>query len=96
MSENDQEHADRFATEIHYEIAKELIRHGADPNYQDDLGDSALLYAGLHRSIECIELLLKSGAKVNVKDREGRTVLYYAQREGHQDVVEYLRAKGGE
>ena len=47
------------------EEVKLLLENGADPDIQDDMGDTALTWAAVNGNIEIAELLLKYGADVN-------------------------------
>ena len=55
-----------------------LLDAGADPNWRDDDGRTALMYECSLASIARIEMLLRYGANVHIKDKDGRTPLHYA------------------
>jgi ankyrin repeat protein len=42
-----------------------------------------------------VELLLANGAAINARDDFGWTPLHYAMRNGHKDVADLLRRRGG-
>jgi ankyrin repeat protein len=67
----------------------ELIREGADVNYQGEQDqETALMNASEQGDIEIMKVLLENGANVNLKSHSGNTALNYA--------VEPLRTmKGG-
>lgn len=46
-----------------------------NPNIQDAVGTTALLYAVTQRDIEFIKLLLAAGADVNVANQQGTRLL---------------------
>jgi ankyrin repeat protein len=71
----------RAIDEGYLDVARNLIDHGADVNYSDDLGDTALGTAVFSGSIEMVALLVAKGSKVNFKDRSGYTARHYAERE---------------
>jgi hypothetical protein len=48
------------------EIAEILLKHGADPSYNDDNGGSVLFDAGLLHNTEIMELLLSNGGNPNI------------------------------
>ena len=56
------------------EAAEALLAHGADPNFQDNKGRTALMYAVLVSS-EMVMTLLAGGADPNIQDNNGRTAL---------------------
>ena len=53
---------------------KILLKGGAIVNYQDDIGDSALLLAVRQGSSQCVDLLVKAGANVNITNRFRRHI----------------------
>lgn len=55
-----------------FRLAKLLLNNGADPNFKDLNGNSALHLAVLSNHIEMVTLLLKSGASVKNEDNNGR------------------------
>ncbi|MBQ7577484.1 MAG: ankyrin repeat domain-containing protein [Synergistaceae bacterium] len=59
------------------DAAEVLIQHGANPNFQDYNGRTALMYAVLVSS-EMVETLLNNGADPNIQDMIGRTPLIMA------------------
>lgn len=58
------------------EIVKELLEKGADPNFQDNEGYTALM-KGLAKE-EVVKLLLEKGADPNSKTNYGGTALIVA------------------
>ena len=60
----------------HPEIAKFVIKAGADLNLQDEVGDTALMYASNAGSTEMVKILLKAGADPNIPDKDGNTPLH--------------------
>lgn len=53
------------------DVAKKLIDYGADPNIQDDKGNTPLHLAYLRHDNEEIALLLAHGANSDIKNKEG-------------------------
>ncbi|KAH9976584.1 ankyrin repeat-containing domain protein, partial [Lactifluus volemus] len=49
------------------------LKHGANPNTQDDVGLTPLHWAVLCGNKVCIRRLFEKGAEIHVKDNEGRT-----------------------
>jgi len=74
----------------HPEIAKFLIKAGADLNLQDEVGDTALMYASNAGSTEMVKLLLKRGADPNILNRDKNNALHFASLYGHLDIVKIL------
>ena len=52
---------------------KFLVKHNADLNAQDNLGNSALHYAAKSGHVEIVAALLKKGAKTNIKNKKKLT-----------------------
>lgn len=71
-----------------------LIGRGADLNYQDNQGRTALMAAAENGRLEIVKLLISKNPQVNTKDKEGKTALILALQNGHLDVIEAL-VKGG-
>jgi ankyrin repeat protein len=63
-----------FDPEITFEEAEELIKHGADVNFQNKYGETSLFYI---EDIKILKLFIQHGADVNAKDTEGFTYLFY-------------------
>jgi ankyrin repeat protein len=55
-----------------------LIDAGADVNYQDENGYTALMYSIFEDNIVMLKTLIKNGADVNYEDYCGRTALMMA------------------
>ncbi len=74
----------------HTDIAKALIKAGADVNVKDNDERTALMMAGSARHLEVVEALIEAGADVNVKDRYGLTALDYAKANKYPEIVTIL------
>ena len=74
----------------HPEIAKFLIKAGADLNLQDEVGDTALMYASNAGSTDMVKLLLKGGADINILNGAKNNALHFASLYGHLDIVKIL------
>lgn len=68
-------------------MVKLLLAHNANPNIQDNVGQTALMFSS---DADRAKLLLKRGANPNLKDNEGRTMLIRAAMAGHADIVQFL------
>ena len=71
------------------EVARFLIRQGADVNAKDSMEDTPFLYAGAEGRSEILKLTLP---RANLKDtnRYGGTALIPAAHHGHVDAVKVL------
>jgi len=65
----------------HYNIVKQLIDVGADPNLGDNDGKTALIHAVLSGNKEIVEYLLDNNADITLEDDEGIDAITYAQGE---------------
>jgi ankyrin repeat protein len=65
------------------DVARVLLEHGANPNWRDDIGNTALHRVITSRIVvdpaKFIQLLLDSGADSSLRNREGRTPLDEAE-----------------
>ena len=75
-----------------------LLRHGADPNLSDRLGNTALHLAACTNHIGVVTLLLRAGTDVSQIDNNGRTPMQLAQsklkmlqRRKNQGAVEMVK-----
>ena len=82
----------------HKDIARLLLRHGADPNIICAGGFTPFQIACLYGSTAIVQMLLHAGAgmDVDVKDTEGeglgQTPYYLAELGGHREVMSVLAA----
>merc|ERR1719228_912206 len=69
-----------FASSKGYsEVVEILLRHGADPNQKDQLGNTALHLAACTNHVPVVTLLLRAGTDITTLDNNGRTPLHLAQ-----------------
>jgi uncharacterized protein len=71
-------------------VALALLEAGADPNAEDDLQDSAFLYAGAEGYDEILRATLRHGANVKSTNRFGGTALIPASEHGYTSTVRIL------
>ena len=72
------------------DIIKYLIEQGVNINSDNDR-DYVLSHASLHGQLDIVKYLVDHGAHIHAKDNEA---VKLAVEEGHQDVINYLIAKG--
>ena len=85
---------------LHAAIAKEnvelcrlFIEQGVDVNAVQTQNVTAL-HSAVHRgNLALTKLLVENGASIDLKMDNGDTALMIAQREGHQQIEEYLKTK---
>lgn len=75
-------------------LVQELIERGADINFRDSAGQSALHVSLWWKRREVLDRLLTRGADLNVVDRDGKTVLMRAVIQGDLLLVEELLNRG--
>ena len=78
----------------HTEIAKLLVKRGAQVNYRYEGGFSPLMGAIETGNLELVNFLLANGADPNAKTGEGKTPLTFAKEKNHVDVIEALSRHG--
>lgn len=81
--------------ENYIEAAKLLIKAGADINQQDNIQDSAYLYAGAQGKTEILKYMLEHAEpNQEIVNRYGGNALIPAAEKGHLDNVKLLLADG--
>ncbi|BCS82853.1 ankyrin repeat protein [Cotonvirus japonicus] len=68
----------------------ELLKHGANVNIEDSLGNTALIYAVKYHNIEVIEVLVKFGASILHKNLKNLTAIQMAIKMEDIDSVNFL------
>lgn len=81
----------------HLELAKTLLREGADPNSAMSNGNNALILAANRGHAQVVRVLAQGGADVNVRfnpAKDGSTPLIMASMNGHGECVRELVSSG--
>ncbi|KAM4747139.1 LOW QUALITY PROTEIN: protein phosphatase 1 regulatory subunit 12A [Rhinophrynus dorsalis] len=71
-----------------------LLDRGADINYANVDGLTALHQACIDDNIDMVKFLVENGASINQPDNEGWIPLHAASSCGYLDIAEYLISKG--
>ena len=75
-------------------IIQTLLEAGADPNLQDEGGNTALMWAVYGRDPGAISLLAWAGADLELENERGETALWIADARGNTEMVDLLHALG--
>jgi len=75
-------------------IAESLLRYGADIDYQDNYGATALNYASIYASFRFADLLIYYRADIDRKAYDGTTPLMAAVWAGHAAIADLLVQNG--
>lgn len=75
-------------------IARYLIKVGADKNTQDMYGLTALMFAAQNNHVEVVELLIEKGAIDTLECTSGRTALNYADNRQNFTIIRMLMPIG--
>jgi ankyrin repeat protein len=78
----------------HTEIAKLLVKRGAQVNYRYEGGFSPLMGASEHGNLELVNFLLANGADPDAKTRDGKNPMSFAKEGNHVEVMEALKKHG--
>lgn len=73
-----------------YPIVADCLKKGANVNFQNWDGVTALMYATEAGNKPMVKLLLEKGAKVNLQPSNGITALSTASQYGYTDIAEML------
>lgn len=72
------------------QIARFLIKHGADINKASDTQETPLIAACWRNQFDIATLLLERGAHPNKMDKTNKTALFYAIKTGHEKIIRLL------
>ncbi len=76
------------------EEIKAWYESGADINYSNHLGFTALMAGAQKGDYELVKFLVNHGANLNLKDNKHFCALHYATLHNHLSIVEYLTNNG--
>ncbi|VTS06060.1 suppressor of fused domain protein [Tuwongella immobilis] len=87
---------DEAASAKNWAVVRWLVENGAAVNYahQGEPRCRALFFAIMEPNMEMVRLLVEAGARLDVCGSMNITPLSWAISHGHQEVVDYLLAKG--
>jgi len=75
----------------HNQIARTLIKHGADVNAKGDQDVTPLHTAAARGNIEAATFLLEHGADTNATTTDGKKPITYAGERNHEEMVDFLK-----
>lgn len=73
---------------------KRALQNGADVDFRDDEGETALIEATEAGNLAAVKHLVKAGAKLNLQDEEGETALHEAIEEDQIQIAKFLVKSG--
>ena len=71
-----------------------LLGEGANPNWQDENGRTAVHWACINNRHQMLTVLVNSNANINIKDSYKDTPLHWACERGSPETVHLLVAAG--
>ncbi|XP_052097206.1 uncharacterized protein LOC127732177 isoform X10 [Mytilus californianus] len=83
----------KLITAARYGNVKDLkicLENKAEIDYQDEYGETALMYAAERGHLEVCRLLIDTGCKIDNTDEDGWTALMFAASRGHLEVCRLL------
>lgn len=79
-----------------YGAVRSLIEAGADVNYQDGFGNTALFYSALRSHTDVMRLVVGAGADVGATNVDGSTPIMAAVLSGKLEPVQILLHSGAD
>ncbi len=74
----------------HSDVARHLIKAGADVDVRSHAGDTALMVAARSGDPVIVHMLLEGGADIDARSRRGKTAQAIAKKGGHDVVYEFI------
>ena len=68
----------------------QYLNNGANVNFQDHNGNTALHLAVENNHFDIIKLLLERGASMTIQNQAGNTALDIAIQQGNNEIINYL------
>lgn len=72
------------------QMLNDALLAGANVNWVDSTGQTALIWAAQKNNVEALSILMRRGANANLVDTNGYTALMWAAQLGHTDAVRAL------
>ncbi|PSN40934.1 hypothetical protein C0J52_16263 [Blattella germanica] len=69
------------------EIARKLLKHGANPNAKDKYGNSPMHYAAEYNLMKVVECLLELDCDIDCTNTNGETPLINVIKEGNEEIA---------
>ena len=82
--------------EPNLDLVRDLIVLGANLDWQDDYGRTALHYCGQYDHLEIAKMLIEAGADVNIQHDRGWTPLHIFTFYNHSRIVKMLLDAGAD
>ena len=82
--------------EPNLDLVRDLIVLGANLDWQDDYGRTALHYCGQYDHLEIAKMLIDAGADVNIQHDRGWTPLHIFTFYNHSRIVKMLLDAGAD
>lgn len=76
------------------ESAKVLLQLHADPDAQDNYGDTPLFLSVLGKCPDTTQLFVETGANFGLRNKSGQTILHYATKFGTEKTLGALGSQG--
>jgi len=80
----------RYTLKNNIAYVKKALENGANVNYTDECGYSALMIASTKGYLDIVNLLIENGANPNTRSQNGYTALMIASESGFEEIVEAL------
>lgn len=81
---------DKSVVQKSLKLAKLLLEAGANVNFQDSFGNTALHLACENNNIDVIKFLVENNCNLNIPNSGNKTALDIASKNNHFDIVNFL------
>ena len=81
---------------VNLNFVNDLIALGANLDWQDNFGETALHLCARWNSPEILRMLIDAGVDVNIQDNFGFTVLHWCANKNHPEVAQMLIDAGSD